>query len=95
MSDEIVMGHTLTLAGREAEDVVRGCNSSGQGDLMKALAKLPLAVAELGHPKRLDHVFLTRYDDTDYCSWVGRNGGGNFQHIGRLMRIVSSGRAQA
>jgi len=92
---EIVMGHTLTLAERDAELVVRGCNSSGQGEPMKALAKLPLAIAELGKPKRLDHVFLTRYSDTDYCCWIGRNGSGYFQRIGRLMRIVTAGRAHA
>lgn len=77
----------------EAMRSVSACGgSSGQGDLIRELAKLPLAVLErdTGRPwRRMDHIHLSRYDGTDYYQWYGRCADGFHRPIGRIMRIVS------
>lgn len=86
----IVMGHALTLAGKGAETETRGLGGCGQGDLINALERTPLARSERESYKRrdVDAVYLSRFDGTDYCQWVGRKGDGYFHPIGRIMRII-------
>lgn len=88
---EIVEGYALTLAGPEAERAVIGKNGSGQGALIDALERTPLARAERAAYRRrdIDTAYLCRFDDTDYCQWFGRKADGRFHPISRVMRIVA------
>jgi hypothetical protein len=84
----------LTLPNQaEAMRATHACGgSSGQGDLIKELAKHPLAISErdTGKPwRKMDHIHLSRFDGTNYCQWYGRCADGFHRPIGRIMQIVS------
>jgi hypothetical protein len=79
---------TLVLADESADTTVRNKNGNGQGDLMRAFEKLPIAQAECGNPKHLDAIYLSHYAGTDYVRWHGRASDGRFYPIGRIMEIV-------
>ena len=87
------MSHVLTLAGPEAESETSGKNVSGQGGLIGALQKSPLARAERASYKRgdVDNSYLYRFDGTDYCQWFGRKADGRFHPLGRIMQIIKAG----
>jgi hypothetical protein len=91
MGDDIAMGYTLTLAGRVDESVVNR-SGSGQGDLMNALAKTPLAQEVYWDKKnrklRMDAKYLCRFDGTDYCQWIGRCADGYYRHFGPVFHII-------
>lgn len=84
--------YTLTLAPDDALHAVRGKNSSGQGDLIAALQRTPLAAAVLsdGKPRKrqMDHVHLSQFNDTNFCQWYGRASDGYHYPIGKVMLIV-------
>lgn len=87
------MTRELTLAPDEAQQVVAGLDSDGQG--LDDLSRHPLAISEYnaGRGKGrnrlvIDTSHLTRYDGTDYVQWVGRIALGYFVPFGRLMKIV-------
>jgi hypothetical protein len=87
------MQHVLTIPDQKlAADAVKSSGgTNGQGELIRALSKLPLAVSELGGPKswrRMDHIHLGRFDGTDFYQWWGRCGDGYHRPIGRIMQIV-------
>ena len=72
------MSYELTLAGPEGDEAVkRSSDSDGVyyklgAEVDKALRRHPLAVSELGRPKRVDHVHLSIIDNTTSCAgWAG------------------------
>jgi hypothetical protein len=85
----------LTLADQsEALRITRGLGGSGQGDMLRALSKTPLAIEEYrtGRPKRpVDASHLSRYDGTDFVVWMGRHADGYFRPYGRILQIVPEG----
>lgn len=87
------MTHILTIPDQKAasETVKASAGTCGQGEVMAALSKLPLAKSERDADKpwkRMDHIHLGRFDGTDYCQWWGRAGNGYHYPIGRIMQIV-------
>lgn len=87
------MTHILTIPDQKdaAEAVKSSGGTSGRGDLIRSLAKLPLATSERDATKpwkTMDHIHLGRFDGTDYCQWWGRAGNGFHYPIGRIMQIV-------
>ena len=81
--------YTLTLADKAGQEAAaRAGGGNGRGELVHALAKLPLAKSERGWPRRADHVHLSRADGTDLVQWMGRYSDGYHRPIGRVMRIV-------
>ena len=85
--------YVLTLAPDAATGEVTGKNSDGQGKLIDALQKTPLAAAVLsaGRPRKMDHIHLSRFDGTDFCRWYGRAADGFHYPIGAVMQIVKVG----
>lgn len=88
------MTYELTLAGKDGDAAVaKAPGSSGVfyelgADADKELRKNPLAVAELGHPKRYDHIHLSIVNGTDFVRWMGRAGNGFHYQIGRTMKLI-------
>jgi len=86
------MEYHLELADAAEFNRLISCrhSSSGQGDIVNALQRDPLAKAEFWGAikgKRVDHVYLTRIDGTDFVSWTGRFADGYHRYLGRPMRI--------
>lgn len=81
---------TLTVAPRDTETLVSGKIGDGQGDLIKGLQRTPLAAAVLtaAKPRRMDHVHLSRFSDTDYCRWYGRAADGFHHPLGPILQMV-------
>lgn len=89
------MSSVLTLADESANAAAaKSGGSDGQGERLRLLARSPLARAELLANKktwrRMDHVHLTQYDNTNFCQWVGRCADGFHRPIGRIMQIVET-----
>lgn len=92
-----LMEFTLTLADqKEAEEANRNAPwSSGVHDhpYLEELRKHPLARAELGRPRRCDHVHLSIPKGTRFVAWWGRFPSGYHHRIGRWMQLVEVARA--
>ncbi len=94
MANAIAMGHVLTLAGEEAAAICAAApGGSGQGDLIQALAKTPLARAQVmplyrERRPRFDTIHLSRYTGTDYVQWHGRASDGHFHPFGEILQIL-------
>lgn len=81
---------TLTIAPEGSDKIAYAASGGcGQGDLMRALSSIELARSEMGRPKRVDHVHLSRFDKTDLVQWYGRHADGYHRPIGRIMQIVN------
>lgn len=82
--------YELTLADQAIAEAANksAAWSSGQHEYLKPLRKHPLAVAELGRPRNVDHVHLSQPDGTDFVAWWGRGPSGYHHRIGRWMRLI-------
>lgn len=89
------MSYELTLAGQAGDIAVqqsRGANGvfyALGADVDKALRRHPLAVSELGRPKRMDSIHLSIIDGTDFVRWMGRKADGYHHQIGRVMKLIA------
>lgn len=87
------MAYFLTIPDQAtAIKAIDGKNSNGQGNLMRELERLPLAISERGRPRYMDHIHLSRFDETDFVQWYGRCADGWHRPIGRVMQIVEAHR---
>lgn len=84
--------YELTLADqKEAEEANRNAPwSSGvhAHPYLDELQKHPLARAELGRPRNVDHVHLSVPEGTEFVAWWGRGPSGYHHRIGRWMKLV-------
>jgi hypothetical protein len=90
------MTYELTLAGKDADEAIvqagggRGVFYELGADVDRQLRKHPLAVSELGRPKKYDHIHLSITGGTDFVRWMGRAANGYHYQIGRVMKLVRS-----
>jgi hypothetical protein len=87
---ETALGYVLTLADKEAFEITRELNGNGQGALIQELSNTTLAKAERASYKgpAVDTSYLSKFQGTDYCQWVGRQSDGRFYPIGRILKII-------
>jgi hypothetical protein len=92
MSSVIVDGYVLTLAEDWVEDFVKDLNGDGSSELINRLSATPLALAERRSYKThdIDTSYLSRFDGTDYCQWMGRKSDGFFHPLSRIMKIIKA-----
>lgn len=88
------MKYELTLASYDEQKISLESGGSGVfydlgAEIDRELRHHPLAVSELGRPKRIDAVHLSISDKRkDIIRWMGRGPSGFYRQIGRAMRLI-------